>query len=178
MRAQPIVFLPLIQKHLQSSNSKRQHGNSHVVHADPSAFYATEERWIFNQCIGQIESQENRRQGNEKDPAPRIVVGNPAAQHRPDCGCENRGDAVKSKCDAAFFWRKGIVENSLGHRLQAASPIPCRARKNSNTGRLGASPQSKELNVKIDRESMKYRLRPIISASQPLMGRTMAFAAR
>ena len=57
-------------------------------------------------------------------------------------------------------------------------PMPWTARKNSNSGRLGARPQSNELSVKIVREIMKYRLRPIISASHPLMGSTIAFAAR
>ena len=56
--------------------------------------------------------------------------------------------------------------------------MPCTARKNSNSGRLGAKPQSSELTVKMASDIMKYRLRPINSASHPLMGKTIAFAAR
>ena len=56
--------------------------------------------------------------------------------------------------------------------------MPCTARKNSNSGKLGAKPQSSELTVKIASDIMKYRLRPIISASHPLMGSTIALAAR
>ena len=37
MRAEPIVFLPLVQKHLQRTNSQRQHGYSDVVHPDAPA---------------------------------------------------------------------------------------------------------------------------------------------
>jgi hypothetical protein len=56
--------------------------------------------------------------------------------------------------------------------------MPCTALNTSNTGKLGARPQSSELTVKIASEIMKYRLRPITSANHPLIGNTIAFAAR
>ncbi len=39
-------------------------------------------------------------------------------------------------------------------------------------------PQSKELTVKTARQDMKKRLRPNAPASQPLIGRMMAFETR
>ena len=37
MRAEPIVFLPLVQNHLQRTHSQRQHRYSNVVHPDTAA---------------------------------------------------------------------------------------------------------------------------------------------
>jgi len=45
-------------------------------------------------------------------------------------------------------------------------------------GRLGAKPQSKELIVKRVRQAMKKRFLPSTPASQPLIGKTMAFETR
>ena len=39
-------------------------------------------------------------------------------------------------------------------------------------------PQSKELAVNMNRQIVKKRLRPIAPASQPLIGRTIAFETR
>ena len=39
-------------------------------------------------------------------------------------------------------------------------------------------PQSRELTVKIPKQDMKKRFRPKVLASQPLIGRMMAFETR
>src|SRR5580698_3139112 len=79
------------------------------------------ERRVFDERVGQIERERNDRQRDEKYPAPGIIVGDPSAEHWPYCRRENCGDSVKSKRDATLFWGEGIVENRLGHRLEAAS---------------------------------------------------------
>src|SRR6202163_3894920 len=57
-------------------------------------------------------------------------------------------------------------------------PTPCNTRKSRRTSRLGANPQSKELTVKIPKQAMKKRFLPKVPASQPLIGRMMAFETR
>src|SRR5580692_6385406 len=57
-------------------------------------------------------------------------------------------------------------------------PAPCSTRKKRRNPRLGAIPQSKELTVKILKHAMKKRFRPKAPASQPLMGRMIAFETR
>src|SRR5271169_659800 len=57
-------------------------------------------------------------------------------------------------------------------------PAPCSTRKKSSIPRLGAIAQSRELTVKKPRQAMKKRLRPSAPASQPLIGRTIAFDTR
>src|SRR5271167_2623635 len=57
-------------------------------------------------------------------------------------------------------------------------PAPCSTRKKRRSPRLGAKPQSKELTVKTPKQVMKKRFRPKVPASQPLIGRMMAFETR
>src|SRR5437899_4165592 len=57
-------------------------------------------------------------------------------------------------------------------------PAPCSTRKKRRSPRLGAIPQSKKLTVKIPKQDMKNRFRPRAPASQPLMGRMMAFETK
>src|SRR6202011_2140896 len=57
-------------------------------------------------------------------------------------------------------------------------PAPCRIRKRRRKPRLGAIPQSKELTVKTVKQAIKNRFRPKVPASQPLIGRMMAFETR
>src|SRR5580698_3853103 len=121
MRTEPIVFLALVENNLQRTHSQRQHGYSDVVHLDAASFEAMEERRIFDQRVRQIKSEQDRGQRNEKYPAPGIVIGNPATEHRTHGRGENCSNAVDGKCGAALLWRKRIVENGLGHRLQAAA---------------------------------------------------------
>src|SRR6202790_4612478 len=57
-------------------------------------------------------------------------------------------------------------------------PAPCSTRKTRRSPRLGDNPQSRELTVKIPKQDMKKRFRPNAPASQPLIGRMMAFETR
>src|SRR5581483_12029660 len=60
-----------------------------------------------------------------------------------------------------------------------APPVaPCRHRKTMSIPRLGARPQRKEESVKPETESSSRRFRPNRLASQPVMGRMIAFATR
>jgi hypothetical protein len=121
MRAEPIVFLAFVQEDLERSHTQRQKRDSNVVHPDAPPLYATEERGIFDQDVSQIQSEKNRRQRDEKYPAPGVAVRNPTAQHRPDRRGENGSNAIDSKRLAALLWGKRIVENRLCHRLQSTA---------------------------------------------------------
>src|SRR5271157_5587923 len=57
-------------------------------------------------------------------------------------------------------------------------PAPCNTRKRRRNPRLGATPQSRELTVKTLKQVMKKRFRPKAPASQPLIGRMMAFETK
>src|SRR6202043_3270989 len=57
-------------------------------------------------------------------------------------------------------------------------PAPCSTRKRRRNPRLGAIPHSKELTVNTPKQDMKNLLRPKAPASQPLIGRMIAFETR
>ena len=57
-------------------------------------------------------------------------------------------------------------------------PAPCSTRARINIGMLTAAPQISEDTVNIAIESISSRLRPIMEASQPLAGSTMALETR
>src|SRR5208282_1725828 len=57
-------------------------------------------------------------------------------------------------------------------------PAPCNTRKRRRNPRLGAMPQSKELTVNTVKQAMKNRFRPSVPASQPLIGKIIAFETR
>src|SRR3984893_3241683 len=57
-------------------------------------------------------------------------------------------------------------------------PAPCNTRKRRRSPRLGDNPQSRELTVNTPKQAMKKRFRPKAPASQPLIGRMMAFETR
>jgi hypothetical protein len=71
--------------------------------------------------MSQIKCEKNHGQRDEKYPAPGIIIGNPAPQHRADSRSENCSYAVDSKRRATLLWRKRIVENGLCHWLQSAA---------------------------------------------------------
>ena len=55
---------------------------------------------------------------------------------------------------------------------------PCKMRKNTSNSRLGAMPHRKEAAVKLATLTNIRRRRPKVLASQPLIGRITAVAAR
>ena len=115
---------------------------------------------------------------DEKNPAPGIVEGDPAAQGWPDGGRHDGRNAVERKCQAALLRRKGVRQNRLSHGLQSAAACALQHAEEKKKPEARRNPQSKELTVKTPRQTMKKRLRPRAPASQPLIGRTMAFETR
>ena len=71
--------------------------------------------------IHQEQRQNADRQIDVEDPAPGVVVRDPAAQRRADGRRQHRGDAVKREGHAAFLRRESIGQNGLRHRLQSAA---------------------------------------------------------
>src|SRR5437773_2988040 len=57
----------------------------------------------------------------KKNPAPRVVVGNPAAKSRSECRRDNSRDAVDCESQPTFLGRERVRQNRLRHRLQPAA---------------------------------------------------------
>ena len=74
--------------------------------------------------------------------------------------------------------RKGVGQNRLRHRLQAAATGALQDAKHDQQPRVGATPQRTELTVNSAMQVRKNRLRPNTPAIHPLIGSTIAFDTR
>src|SRR5215813_1266926 len=84
----------------------------------------------------------------------------------------------KAKASPRFSGGKVSARMACAIGCKPPPPAPCMTRKRRRKPRLGANPQSSELIVKIPRQLMKKRLRPKAPASQPVIGRMIAFDTR
>ncbi len=60
----------------------------------------------------------------------------------------------------------------------APPPIPCRTRKKTSIPRLVEEPHSREAKVNRRTEKVRYRFRPKVRASHPVIGMTTALETR
>ena len=67
------------------------------------------------------EREEADRDVEVEDPAPAVVVGDVAAERRPDDRREQRGDAEERLRGALFLRRKRVEQHALARRLQSAA---------------------------------------------------------
>ena len=74
---------------------------------------------VFNDAAGENDGENADGDIEEEDPAPGIVVGDPAADGGPDGGCDDDGHPVDGEGDAAFFRSEGIGEDGALAGLQA-----------------------------------------------------------
>ena len=76
---------------------------------------------VFDEAIGEIEREDADRDVEEEDPAPGVVVDDPAADGGAEDGGRDDGDAVHGEGHAAFLRREGVGEDGLLAGLQAAA---------------------------------------------------------
>ena len=91
----------------------------------------------------------------EEDPAPRVVVGDPAADGRPDGGRHHHGHAINSESDTALFRREGIGQDCALAGLQAPAGRALNDAEEDQQGSEFARPQQKEKMVKARRSSCR-----------------------
>ena len=121
VRREPVVLLPLVERHLQRADAEREQPEPDVVELHAAARESFEIRRILEHVKDEEQRQRADGHVDEKDPTPRIVVGDPTAERRTNERREHGGDTVERKRDAACFGRKGVGENRLRHRLESAA---------------------------------------------------------
>src|SRR5262249_51200241 len=115
--SEPIVFLALVEQHLQGSDAEREEGNADVIQFDAGGFEAAQIGWIFDKAANQKPGEQANRQIDEENPAPGIVEGDPTAEGWPDGWRHDRRDAIQREGQATLLGRKGVGQNGLGHGL-------------------------------------------------------------
>jgi hypothetical protein len=120
-RAEPVVFLPLVEHDLEGSYGDDEEAESPIVDAFSALADFSEIRRVFDEAIGEDEREDSDGDVEEEDPAPGIVVDDPAA----DGGAENRrgddGDSVDGESHGALLRREGVGEDGLLAGLEAST---------------------------------------------------------
>ena len=141
MRPEPVVLLPLVEHDLQGAHAEGEQTHADVVDLYSRARGALHPGRIFDQAIDQKQCQDADRQVDEENPAPGVVVRDPAAQRGPDRRRDDRGDAIEREGQPALLRRKSVRQDRLRHGLQSAAARALQdAKKNDRpqTGRDSA----------------------------------------
>ena len=77
------------------------------------------------------------RNVDQEDPAPSVVVGDPAAQRRPHHGREHHAHAVHRHRHALLFARKSFAQDGLRNRLQRAAAQALQHAAQDQDGKAG-----------------------------------------
>ncbi len=75
----------------------------------------------MDEAVGEEEGEQADGDVDEEDPAPVVVVGDPAAEDGADGGCGDDGDGVESEGRGAFGGREGVDEDGLLDGREAAA---------------------------------------------------------
>ena len=75
----------------------------------------------MDEAVGEEEGEDADGDVDEEDPAPVVVVGDPAAEDGADGGCGDDGDGVESEGRGSFGGREGVDEDGLFDGGEAAA---------------------------------------------------------
>ena len=118
--AEPVLLLALIQHDLQGAHADNQHPQAPQIDAHAAAVEAEIGRIVEEQRDHEQAGQPDR-QVDIEHPAPRVRVGEPAAQGRSQDRGGHDAQPPKSHSLAAFPSGKLFEEHGLGKRLQTAA---------------------------------------------------------
>jgi len=120
-RTEPVVFLALVEHDLEGSDGDDEEAESPVIDAFFALANFGEVGRVFNEAVGEDERDDSDRDVEEEDPAPGIVVDDPAADSGAEDGCGNDSDSVHGEGHAAFLRREGVGEDGLLAGLEASA---------------------------------------------------------
>ena len=129
VRAEPVVALAFVEHEFERAEPDRDQREADVVDAQslaeqlpPLLFGAG---GLVDQRADQKQRDQSHRHVDQEDPVPGIVVGDPAAERRPDHRRDHDRDAVDRKGLAALFGRKRVGEDRLlaGRHAAAAEAL-------------------------------------------------------
>ena len=121
-RPEPVVALTFVEKDLERGEADAEQADADVVELQPVGQRLPDQvRRIEDHRRRQCEREDADRDVDEEDPAPGVVVGDPAAQRRPDHRRHDHAHAVERHRDALLFAREALDQNGLGDRLQRSA---------------------------------------------------------
>ena len=119
--SEPVVLLALVEHDLHAAHGDGEEGEAEVVHVAQLGWIGLDPRRIFDKTRDQNERQDADGDVDEEDPAPGVVVGNPAAESGADGWREHGDEAVEREGLAALVGLEGVGHDGLRHGLHAAA---------------------------------------------------------
>ena len=113
---EPIFILSLVQDRLQRAQPNRQDEEAEGVNA--AAFGVADVFRVEDELLDHPQGDQTAGDVDVKDPAPGIIVGEPAAQHRADHGRQHDAHHVGRHGQAPLGGRKTLHQNGLRDGLQ------------------------------------------------------------
>ena len=121
VRAEPVVFLALVEQDLERTHRQRQQRDADVIDTHTGSPARAEIRRILHHPEHQKQRQQTDGKIDVEDPAPGVIVGQPSAQRRANRGRHDGGDSVEREGQPALLGREGVRQNGLRHRLKPAA---------------------------------------------------------
>jgi len=119
---------------LQAANAEREEADAPSVDARGGAL---DVRRIEDEAAHHEERENAHRKIEVKNPAPGIVVGDPAAKSGAEDGSEQDTQAVDGHGLAVLFPGEGLEKDGLGKRLKAAAGEALQDAKENQRGEAG-----------------------------------------
>ena len=108
----------------------------------------------MDEAVGEIEREDADGNVDEEDPAPVVVVGDPAAEDGADGGRGDDGDGVEGEGRGSFGGRKGVDEDGLFDRREAAAADALQDASDEHDAEAGAMPQKNDVMVNSATQAM------------------------
>ena len=116
--AEPVVDLAAIEENFEGSGADADEGDADAVYvklaADADGLAFGFKGWgIVDEAGGEEEGHDADGDVDEEDPAPVVVVGDPAAEHGADGGRGDDGDGIEGEGGGSLGGGKGVDEDGL-----------------------------------------------------------------
>ena len=119
---EPGVFFAFVEHDLHASHGEGEEAEADVVEAAEVGAIGLDPGRVVDEAGDEDEGEEADGDVDVEDPAPGVVVGDPAAEGGADGGGEDGDEAVEGKGLTALFLFEGVGHDGLGHGLEAAAP--------------------------------------------------------
>ena len=124
--AEPVVDLAAVEENFEGSGADADEGDADAVDvelaADADGLALGFKGWVDRgRSGGEEEGHDADGDVDEEDPAPVVVVGDPAAEHGADGGRGDDGDGVEGEGGGALGGREGVDQDGLLDGGEAAA---------------------------------------------------------
>ena len=176
---EPVVFFALVEEDLEATHGEGEEAEADVIELAEVFAGGLDPGWVVDEAGDEGVGEDADGDVDVEDPAPGVVVGDPAAQGGSDGGGEDGDEAVEGEGLAALLFLEGVGHDGLGHGLESAAADALEDAGDEEDGEAG-SEAAEEAGYGEDDDAGEEEVleRPMTEDAQAPMGRMMAFETR